>query len=365
MTTPSEAFMETVSLAAQTMFAELLGRSLDAEFDATYDERGSFVRKRSKGRMYWHHQRRVEGKIVGLYVGPVTDKSITDRVNRFGNIKSDFRERREMVRALSAVGLPVPDSISGEVVEALWKAGFFRLRGVLVGTLAYQCYAGILGVRLSGATLMTQDADFAQFWGISQNVGESMPPMLDVLHAVDETFKEIPTLDDPFVTWRYRNGRGYNVEFLTPNRGSQDHQRRPAKMPALGGAAAVPLRHLDFLIHEPERSVLLYKGGVPVTVPRAERYAVHKLIVAVERREQAKSSKDVMQAGTLIELLAKRRPLELAEAWNTAWKAGPRWKEKLESGRARLAEGATTVLDSVLAKAAASRKRRRRGTSNP
>jgi hypothetical protein len=64
------------------------------------------------------------------------------------------------------------------VIEAMRKAGFFRPRGVLVGTLAYQCYAGLLGVRLGGATLMTQDADFAQFWGISRNIGDSMPPML-------------------------------------------------------------------------------------------------------------------------------------------------------------------------------------------
>jgi hypothetical protein len=53
-------------------------------------------------------------------------------------------------------------------------------------------------------------------------------------------------------------------------------------MPALGGAAAIPLRHLDFLIHQPERSVLLYKGGVPVTVPRARR-----LTMRSRRRQRA------------------------------------------------------------------------------
>jgi hypothetical protein len=242
----------------------------------------------------------------------------------------------------------------------MWKAGFFRLRGVLVGTLAYQCYAGLLGVRLGGASLMTQDADFAQFWGISRNIGDSMPPMLEVLRRLDESFREVPSLEDPFVSARYRNDAGYKAEFLTPNRGSQEHQRKLARMPALGGAAAFPMRHLDFLIHEPERSVLLYKGGVPVTVPRAERYAVHKLIVAVERREQAKAGKVIMQAGTLMEALARKRPIELAEAWNTAWKAGPRWKEKLESGRARLTDAARSALDGAAGKAAESRKRRRR-----
>jgi hypothetical protein len=341
------------------MFAELLQRTLDAEFDGLYDERGIFKRRKKKGRFYWHYIRDIGGRKREEYVGPVTDKSITDRVGRFVTLKSDFRERQEMVRALRATGLPAPDSITGEVVEAMWKAGFFRLRGVLVGTVAYQCYAGPLGVRLGGLALMTQDADFAQFWGISQNVGDSMPPMLDVLHGVDESFKELPSLDNPFVTWRYRNASGYKVEFLTPNRGSQEHQGKLAKMRALGGAAAQPLRHLDFLIHQPERSVLLYKGGVPVTVPRAERYAVRKLIVAVERREQAKAGKDIMQAGTLISALARKRPLELAEAWQTAWKAGPRWREKLESGRARLNDQQREALAGVLEKAFESRKRRR------
>jgi hypothetical protein len=86
-------------------------------------------------------------------------------------------------------------------------------------------------------------------------------------------------------------------------------------MRALGGTGAQPLRHLDFLIHDPERSLLLAKGGIPVTIPRAERYAVHKLIVSAERQDQAKSAKDTLQAATLIAALATRRPLELAKAY--------------------------------------------------
>jgi hypothetical protein len=70
-------------------------------------------------------------------------------------------------------------------------------------------------------------------------------------------------------------------------------------MKSLAGAGAQPLRHLEFLIHHPKRSVMLLNGGVPVTIPRAERYAVHKVIVAVERRDQIKARKDITQAGTL------------------------------------------------------------------
>lgn len=352
--------VESITLATQTLFAELLQRCLDAEFDALYDERGTFTRKRSKGRMYWYHQRKIRGKVVSTYVGPVTDESITTRVKHFAEIKSDFKGRRELVRALTATGLPTPDAISGAVVEAMWKAGFFRLRGVLVGTVAFQTYAGPLGIKLARRPLQTLDADFAQFWGISENIGESMPPILEVLRDVDESFQEIPRIDDPFVSVAYRNALHYRVDVLTPNRGSEEHQGKPAKMKALGGAGAQPLRHLDFLIHQPERSVLLYKGGIPVTVPRAERYAVHKLIVAADRRDQAKSAKDLLQAATLIEALATRRPLELAKSWHEAWDTGPRWKEKLEIGLARLAAEHQDMLTHVLEKSAKTRTRRSR-----
>lgn len=188
-----------------------------------------------------------------------------------------------------------------------------------------------------------------------------MPPMLDVLHGVDPTFAEIPNIADPFVTTAYRNRAKYRVDFFTPNRGSAQFQDRPARMKALGGAGAQPLRHLDFLIHQPERSVLLTRGGVPVSIPRAERYAVHKLIVASERKDQIKAAKDILQAATLITALAVRRPIELAETWQVAWNTGPRWKEKLEAGRGRLPETLQRLLADSLKRAAESRKRRRRG----
>ncbi len=328
--------MKDIDLATQSLFAELLQRSLDAEFDAEFRENGSFLRKRSKNREYWHFQWREGEAIRNKYVGPVSDAAITDRVERFATLKASFKRRQTLVRALVAAGLPTPDDLSGRIVEAFWKAGFFRLRGVLVGTLAFQTYAGILGVELGRRPLMTQDADFAQFWGISENIDDSIEPPIKILRSVDPRFREVPHTGDPFVSTRYRSGRDYLVDFLTPNRGSDDHQGRPARMRALAGTGAEPLRHLDFLIHDPERSVLLFAGGIPVTVPRAEAFAIHKLIVAVERINQAKSVKDIQQAGILIDALAVRRPAELARSWKLAWDAGRSWRKKLESGRARL-----------------------------
>src|ERR1700756_5202884 len=38
-------------------------------------------------------------------------------------------KRRMLVFSLRAAGLPSPDVLTGDVVEVLWRAGFFQLRG--------------------------------------------------------------------------------------------------------------------------------------------------------------------------------------------------------------------------------------------
>jgi hypothetical protein len=223
------------------------------------------------------------------------------------------------------------------VVEVLSKAGFVRLRGVMVGTVAFQTYGGLLGTRLEGASLMTGDVDLAQFHSISFLIDDSTPPMDDVLAAVDPTFKRVPHLGDNARSASFENAKGYKVEFLTPNRGSDDNQGRPAQMPALGGIGAEPLRYLDFLIHQPVRSALLHKGGIAVTVPSPERYAIHKLIVSRRRRQNddgySKTFKDLHQASLLIEAMTDgHRADDIGIAWMEAWDRGPRWQEQLTAG---------------------------------
>lgn len=325
------------NLATQTLFAELTQRALDAEFDELYDERGMFTRKRIKTRAYWYYRRGEGGKKNYTYVGPVGDKEVNDRVKKFDAIKSNYRQRREMVRALLATGLHRPDPVAAEIIEALSRAGFFRLRGVLIGTLAFQCYGGILGTRISGTILQTSDADLAQFYDVSHLIGDSIPPILDVLRKVNPTFTPIPNVFYPNRATRFGTDTGYLVEFLTPNRGSDDNQGKPAEMPALGGASALPLRYLDFLIRDPIRSVVLYKGGVPVSIPSPERYAIHKLIVAVRRtQEPAKSPKDIAQAEQLIRACLFQRSFALFEVWEEACGRGPSWRDLLRRGRAML-----------------------------
>jgi hypothetical protein len=309
----------------------------------------------SQGRKYWYYAgykaNGGEGKSERFrkYVGPIDDPAVTARVEAFARIKSNAQERRQMVRSLAAARLPSPAGLVGDVIEELWKAGFFRLRGLLIGTVAFQTYCGFLGVRIPDATTMTGDADFAQFRSISEAVEDKMPPTIEVLRRVDPTFVAVPHVGSRVLSTKYRTNRHFGVEFQTPNRGSDDHQGKPAPMPALGGAGAEPLRYLDFLIHQPVTFVLLHKSGVPITVPAPERYAVHKLIVATHRKTDSngrlKAQKDMQQAGLLFQALTlERRATDIGFAWIEAWERGPKWQEGLTTGCNRLDAAAAATL---------------------
>jgi hypothetical protein len=282
---------------------------------------------------------------------------VTSRVKKFEELKNDFDERRRIVRSLVSAGLPSSEPFSGSIIEAFCRAGFFSLRGVVVGTTAYQCYSGMLGVRLEAASLRTADADFAQFFAIAQQIDDKMSPILDVLRSVDPSFREAPHTSDPRSSTRFVNGDGFKVEFLTPSRGSDDYQGKPAPMPALSGAAADPLRYLDFLIWQPVRSVVLHEAGVPVTIPAPERYAIHKLIFSHLRSDRSKAPKDIAQASAIIRAMAPLRAVDLADAWQEAWERGPTWRENLILGLEALDDETRDILANAIQRGAKRRKK--------
>jgi hypothetical protein len=348
--------MRQIPHAYQTLYSELAQRSLDASFTSEFSVEGRFVTNAVKGRRYWYFDTRGEaGDKKRTYVGPVDDPEITKRVENFKDLKAGIRERRKLVSTLLREAyLPRPERQTGDIVEALAEAGFFRLRGVLVGTVAYGCYAPVLGMRLPGTAMVTADADFAQFHSISVAVEDEMPPVLEALKKVDPTFREVAHETDGRLTTQFATRSGYKVEFLVPNRGSQDYSGRPAAMPALGGAAAQPLRFLDFLIYQPIRAVLLHGAGVPVTIPAPERYAVHKLIVATRRRTDnsgtAKSRKDLAQAQSLMEAIIEQRQADdLAEAFMEAYDRGPAWKDAITRAMEQLETTPSQTIRSALA----------------
>ncbi|WP_298221933.1 GSU2403 family nucleotidyltransferase fold protein [Acidocella sp.] len=142
-------------------------RCFDDAFISDFPAEGRFVKAKRRGLGYWYFdQPDGAGGQKRKYVGPDADEEIRSRVEKFGRLKADVRTRRQLVSTLVRQAyFPTPLKTAGETIRALSDAGFFRLCGVLVGTVAMQVYTGILGRRFDSGTLQTMDADFAQFHG--------------------------------------------------------------------------------------------------------------------------------------------------------------------------------------------------------
>lgn len=326
--------MPPPSLVLQTTYAELMERCAAASFMASFPQDGGFVAKTVKGRKYWYFQSGANGSRSQKYVGRETPE-LLEQIGHHKDAREDERERRGLVSTLvRSFGLPRPIPQMGEILAAMERAGVFRLRAVLVGTVAYQTYSAMLGAKLSAPMLMTGDIDIAQFGDVSVAINDRIPPILSILNSVDTTFRAVPTIHKDRVT-SYTATGGLRVDFLVPNTGPDSDKPRP--LPALQ-TDAQPLRFLDFLIRDPEPATILHGPGIYVNVPSPQRYAIHKLIVARRRSEgSAKRDKDLHQAETLLALLCEKRPHELKSAWKEAYKRGPKWRELLKEGLGQLA----------------------------
>lgn len=339
----SKKVMADIPLAMQTAYADLLDRCANAAFEAAFSEAGSFVSKTARGRTYWYFQTTTAEGRNQKYVGPETPE-LLERIKHHKEARNDERDRRAIVSSLvRSAYLPAPQKKIGEVINALATAGVFRLRGMMVGTSAYQTYSAMLGTRLPLGSMQTSDVDVAQYMTVSVALEDTTPPMLDVLKAVDPSFRAIPDTLDGRRSTNYAADSGIRVDFLTPNQGADTSE--PRKLPALN-TDGVPLRFLDFLIHEPEPAVILHGSGIYVYVPNPHRYALHKLIVAQRRRVgDPKKTKDIIQAEALLKILVGRQRKELRHIWEEAWSRGKRWREHLGEG---LAEIEPDIRDRVL-----------------
>ena len=335
--------MAPVPLVAQTTYAELLERCANAAFENAFPEEGAFTAKTIRDRRYWYFQAGTGAARRQRYVGSETPE-LLQKIAHHREARDDARERRALVSALvRSFRLPRPIPQIGDVVAALARVGVFRLRGVLVGTVAYQTYPAMLGIRLSAASLQTADVDIALFKNVSVAIGDSTPPPLDVLKEIEKSFRAVPSIVDGRRVTSYAAKGGLRVDFLTPNEGRETGE--PQALPALR-TDAQPLRFLDYLIHDPEPAVILHDSGTYVQVPSPARFAIHKLIVSRRRPEgAAKRNKDIQQADALLEALADKRPHDLNLAWAEAYERGPTWRQLLTEG---LGQVRAHVRDAVL-----------------
>lgn len=279
------------------------------------------------------------------YLGAETPELLA-RIEAAQARKPDMRERAALVRSLRGAGLPTPPAPVGRALEALADAGVFRLRATLVGTHAFNCYPGLLGVYLPTALGATSDVDIAQDPAISVAVEDQIDlPLGEVLRThVDSRTMDAPSLHGAQVhRW---TAPGLELELLASNRGPA---APTLELPALG-AHGVALRMLDFLIRGAIPAVVIHNAGVLVNVPDPARYAVHKLLISTRRRPDSdKARKDLAQAEALLTVLRADRPYDLAAAIEEAMARGPAWRAALATAvpRIRDMEDRTFTLENM------------------
>ncbi len=343
--------IQELPLVIQTSYAELLDQ-LRLATASDFPEGSTFRKRTISGKNYWYVQEPTtpQGRPPERYLGVDTPERRT-AIDSAMSAKAHADTRKAIRRSLSGAGLPEPDGLTGAVIEALADTGVFRLRGVIVGTIAFQTYAGLLGVKLPSVAIRTGDVDLAQDYGVSVALNDSLDvSLIDVLKTVDAAFAPVPSLAGPNIATTYARPGGYRVDVLTTNRGPD--RDAPVNLPSLR-SDALPLRFLDFLLRDTVEAAILTRFGALVNVPSPERYAVHKLIVSTMRKDSGesavKSDKDIIQAGLLVEaLVAKRRQDDLIAALNEAAARGPAWQERLSQGAARLGNESREIIQTLL-----------------
>jgi len=336
--------MTPLSSIAMSAYIDLVRLLKD---DVVSGVEGKPTLKQRGDKAYWYVARRVGSEMRFFYVGEDSDETRA-RIDRIEELHASAKERRaersRLVRLLRAEGMTPTDRATGSILNAMADAGVFRLGGTIVGTNAFRLYEGELGIRLPlGGMANTGDIDIAQFEKLSVALEDHVDPgMAETFSTLK--FVPLPGLD-PGRTWRWaQGGSGQLVEFLTPAFGEETIRDLPAL-----GVNAQSLNYLNYLIAEPIHAAAIYRSGVLVQVPRPERYAIHKLIIADRRRDSAgslKASKDREQAAFLIEALAEDRPDDLSRAYVTALEGGPRWRKHITNSLKRMHD-TMNILNSI------------------
>jgi hypothetical protein len=322
--------MANLSSVARSAYGDLLRLLKD---DMVANVRGSLVTKERGGKVYWYAAEKIGSDVKFWYIGPDSPETRT-RVDRMNDLREQAserkRERARLARLLRAEGMTPVDRGTGGLLLAMAKVGTFRLGGTLVGTNAFRLMEGELGVTLPlGSVANTGDVDIAQFERLSVALQDAVEPSLAQTFSALK-FDPVQGLDrDSVWRWRQSGQTGMMIEFLTP---SFDAEEGIRDLPALGVKARA-LHHLNYLISDPIHAVALYRDGILVQIPRPEKFAIHKLIVADRRRDgprSFKADKDRQQAAFIIETMAEDRPSDLWDAYTDAMARGPRWRERIE-----------------------------------
>ena len=324
-------------LQVRTVYADVLERLEDLEAGNLSASMAScsLLIKTIAGRDYVYMQGRIaDGSARQVYIGPLNDRTQAIMA-RFNLQKVQSLPEREgietLAKLLKSAGVATLDPVEWRVVSALAADGIFRVGGVLVGTVAYRCMAGLLGVKLLSAQAVTADVDIAGTTVPVAIIPEVVCPQT-ALERLEMGFSPMLEADTALFGSRFKTRDGhFRVEFLTPLVGKATSGRVEIRQL---GVPAIPLRFLDYLMESPVAAIALGRKPVLVRIPAPARFAVHKLIVAQERKaNQLKAQKDLEQSFALQRVLSMLDPEGLEEAFAAARSRGPGWVQRVNAGQ--------------------------------
>lgn len=324
----------SLSTAAQTAYASLASASRLEDVRTVAELPGSFSKKLVKGNEYWYYQTPdLTGRQIQIFLGCASDE-LTKLIalHRSGDDKKVHL--RQLTRQAIAAGCPSIVPAHAKIIERLADAGFFRAGGILVGTHVYMAYQNYLGIRWQSAA-QTLDLDFAH---AGRNVSVAIPSdvtmdMGSEIEALKMGFVPVKSL----TTYVKSDEPDLQIDFVTCRHRGGD---TPVLIKALN-ATMQPLKFMEFSMEAPIQVTLLaQRGPITVNAPPPEKYALHKLLVYGERPQKMriKATKDLAQAASLIDYLAKNDSELLSQTWRGLIGQGPGWRSRAIEGLKALKE---------------------------
>jgi hypothetical protein len=316
--------MRPIPLNLMTLYADL-AQQVDWEGSPS----ASISTKTVDGKKYLYSVTKDGQQRIQRYLGPASDPASTAAAVKIKHLAEQARQRRATVTLLKNGRFPAPSLVLGRILEVLANAGLFRRGMTLVGTAAYQTYAGIVGSYLPATALMTNDVDLS----VAQFVAAADEEDIEtILKRADSSFEPHWSATDKLPKV-FRASNGFSVDVITQfGRG----RRSPVQIEALG-CAAEALSFQEYPAEETILAVALYGSGVLVRVPTPLRYAIHKLIVAQHRDKLSpKRAKDLLQAREMIDIYLEIDDAALLDELDAARARGPTWRSAINASLAEI-----------------------------
>lgn len=274
---------------------------------------GTLKQRTQSANQYWVREYiRVDGKKTDEYIGPVN--SVENAI--IEQLKAEIDLARTLATGsgnLRLFGYQRIDRKPAAVLEVFFNRKLVHGGLVLVGSHAYGALMNELGINAPG--YKTQDIDVARAQPLSIALPEGFS-FQALLNETGLTFVPVPGMpsDRPSASFKLPGAELLAVDLLVPGKKTGD----VVEVKELETYAQA-IRFLEFLIKDPIQSIALSPNQVvPIRVPSAERFVIHKLFSSQSRRtDPDKIRKDLEQAATLAAAVEEETPGRLADAYRS------------------------------------------------